>query len=99
MAAITGQVQDLGSQRFQKFIDDFHKNIRSDVVDFKFTGSVLMIDKNNNTLSYNLLSGLTIAFILISIIMGILYRSIKIVLVALVPNIIPLLISLHNSTT
>ncbi|MFT6814525.1 MAG: putative RND superfamily exporter protein [Sphingobacteriales bacterium] len=54
------------------------------------TGMVLLIDKNNEYLSRNMLLGLAIAFSVVALIMGILFRSFRMIIIALIPNILPL---------
>lgn len=56
------------------------------------TGMAYLIDRNNETLSKELLQGLLLAFVSISLIMALLFRSWRMVLVALVPNTVPLLL-------
>ncbi len=96
LGRISGRVPDMGSaitlantKDLYRYID---KNIDSTLVEFKVTGTSNLIDKNNEYLSQNMLQGLAIAFIVIAIIAGLLFRSLRMILVTLVPNIIPLLI-------
>ena len=55
------------------------------------TGTGHLLDKNMSTLATNLTKGLLIAVGLVSLLMGFLYKSLKIVLIAIVPNVLPLL--------
>ena len=93
---ISGRLNDIGSKEFsirKKQFDAFvDENINLEIIHPKITGSAFLIDRSNDELSRNMMGGLLIAFIIVSIIMGILYRSLRIVLISLIPNIIPLLI-------
>lgn len=57
----------------------------------KITGTSQLIDLNNSYLSKSMIWGLLIAFGVIAIIMGFLFRSLRIVIISLIPNILPLL--------
>lgn len=56
------------------------------------TGMAYLIDRNNEQLSRELLLGLLVAFAVVSIIMAWAFRSVSMVLVSLVPNVLPLLL-------
>ena len=56
------------------------------------TGMAYLIDRNNETLSRQLLLGLSLAFVLIALIMGLVFRNVRVTLIALLPNILPLVV-------
>lgn len=58
----------------------------------KATGTTLMFVKGNEFLVRNLRKSLILAFIIIAIIMGFLFKSPKMILISLIPNLIPLVI-------
>ncbi len=60
---------------------------------FAVTGTTPLFIKGNQFLIQNLRQSLLIAFILIAIIMAILFWSVRMVLISIVPNLIPLLIT------
>ena len=95
-ARISGKMNDIGSMEMKRRMDAFYafqdKNINTSLVRFTVTGSANLIDKNNDYLAENMLQGLIIAFIIISLIMGWLFKSLKMILLSLIPNITPLLI-------
>ena len=66
-------------------------NTNMDDLTFAQTGMAFLIDRNNATLSTQLIKGLSIAFVLVSLIMAFSFRTWKMVLIALIPNVIPLL--------
>ncbi|MGB0166422.1 MAG: efflux RND transporter permease subunit [Luteibaculum sp.] len=93
---ISGNVIDLGGAIFReknKALESYMEKLAQDSgIEFQQTGMAMLIDKNNESLSIDMLLGLLIAFCAVGLIMGMLYKSFKMVLVALIPNIIPLLL-------
>ena len=94
-ARLSGRVQDLGNVHFQEknkllnaFIQD---SISKDVIQLKLTGSAELLDKNNRTLSMSLLQGLLLAFGVVILLVGLIYKSFKMAFIALIPNMLPLL--------
>lgn len=61
--------------------------------DFKFTGVSLVFMKNNSYLIKSLIYSLILAFVLISFLMGMLFKNIKMIAISLLPNFIPLLVT------
>jgi predicted RND superfamily exporter protein len=57
------------------------------------TGTTLLFIKGNDYLIRNLQSSLIIAFVLIACIMAILFKSPRMIVISLIPNVIPLLIT------
>jgi predicted RND superfamily exporter protein len=51
----------------------------------------VLVDKNADYISRNMLEGLSIAFGVIALIIGVLFRSVRMVIIALIPNLIPLM--------
>ena len=92
----TGKMEDLGGKTIkqynQKFYQFLEKEGLNNKYEFKLTGTALLIDKNNETLAGDMMMGLVIAFLVIGFIMGFLYKSPDIVIIALIPNILPLLL-------
>ena len=91
----TGKIQDRGG-RVTKAKDDelrdyFDQEKALDYSVVDLTGMSLLIDKNNETLSSNMMSGLLFALMVVAIIMGFMFGSVRIAIISLVPNIIPLL--------
>jgi len=92
----SGKVEDIGGYEMRKknikFYDFLAKEIDPQLIKISMTGMPYLIDKNNDSLASNILNGLLLAFSLIAIIMGLLFRSWKIVIISLLPNILPLLL-------
>ncbi len=94
-ARLSGQMHDVGSleiTRLNEKWDDFLKVNSFQYVTPRITGSATLIDKCNYTLTQNMLEGLGIAFLIVAVIMGLLYKSLRIVIIALLPNVLPLLL-------
>jgi len=79
---------DEKNSRLYEFIDN---HIDENLVKIHLTGTGHLLDENMSSLAKNLVFGLVIAILLVSLLMGFLYRSVKMVLIAIVPNIFPLL--------
>ena len=93
---LTGKLRDVGGIKIKEANADLEqfleKNIDPKVLSIKLTGTAVLIDNNNSTLATNLILGLILAFAVIAIVVGVMFKSIKISLLSLVPNILPLLI-------
>ena len=95
---ISLNVADLGSYKldsvvknvFQPEIDKIFSNSKAEV---KMTGTTLIFIKGINFLVDNLLKSMLLAFFIISVIMSLLFKNIKMVIISLIPNIIPLIIA------
>lgn len=94
-ARISGKVKDIGSERIDsisKAIENYiAAEINNDIVEFKITGTGVIFDKNNEYLRESLVYGLSIAFLIISIVMSLLFRDIRMIVISLVPNVFPLM--------
>jgi hypothetical protein len=95
-ARIRGMLPDLGSEKAWELRQSFEQWIQGTQfpakVDFSLTGTAELIDKNNRNLALNIAQGLAIAFLLIMGIIMYLFRSIKMVLISLIPNLLPLIL-------
>jgi hypothetical protein len=74
---------------FKEFIK---KNVDSKLIKVKFTGTAHLLDKNMSNLSTSLLWGISLSIVIITLLMGIIYKSWKIVIISLIPNLIPLIV-------
>lgn len=93
---LTGKLNDLGSfevsQKNEALYAFIEQNINPKFLKTRLTGSALLIDANNRDLAQNMLLGLLTAFVIIAVIMGGLFKSLRMIIIALIPNIIPLCI-------
>lgn len=94
---IAFQVQDLGSKKMNHLLKKITPRIDSifkdSGYDVKLTGSSVVFVKGNNYLVRNLYESLLLAIFLIAIIMWLLFRTRTMILISLLPNLIPLLIT------
>lgn len=57
------------------------------------TGTTLLFIKGNEYLINNLRSSLILAFVLVTLVIALLFKSVRVVVISLIPNMIPLLIA------
>jgi predicted RND superfamily exporter protein len=92
---LTGRVIDYGGKIFRtknKQLLSYWETLPSAKhYQLTITGMAFLIDKNNELISANMLLGLLIAFSLIAILIGFLYKSFRYVIIALIPNMLPLI--------
>ena len=92
---ISSKVKDVGAENIKVMGDRIDRwiaeNVDASVVEFKQTGTGIILDKNAEFVRESLLYGLGTALIIVSLLMGFLFRSFKFLLIAIVPNVIPLL--------
>ncbi len=92
-ARIAGRTADLGSYKLAQLDEKLTQYMQehSGYIGFNITGTAHLIDVNNSYISKNVLEGLLIAFGVIGLIVGFMFRSIKLVLFSLIVNVMPLL--------
>ncbi|QWX85549.1 MMPL family transporter [Cellulophaga sp. HaHaR_3_176] len=66
------------------------KNTDTTIVNFKITGKGFLMDKNAEYIQLSLFQGLAMGLLLVGIIMGLLYKNIKLVIISMIPNLLPL---------
>lgn len=59
-----------------------------------FTGNSLIMDTMNDRLVENMLSSLLLAFVIIAVLMGALFRSARMLVISLIPNTFPLVVAI-----
>ncbi len=95
-ARITFQMKDLGSKKLTQLFPEIRKDVQS-VIDttanIHITGSSVMFSWSNYYLVNNLVESIIIAFVLIAVLMGILFFNFKMLIISLLPNIIPLVLT------
>lgn len=81
------EVSDLNTQ-IRKWITN---NIDESKFQFHFTGTDFLVDRGHELRIKNMGVGLTIAILVVALLMGFLYKDIRIVLITLIVNILPVL--------
>ncbi len=94
---ISLKVADIGSIKLDSLLTNVVNKKIDEIfgdtnIKAKATGTTLMFVKGNEFLVRNLRKSLILAFIIIAIIMGFLFKSPKMILISLIPNLIPLVI-------
>ncbi len=97
LGRISGRLVDPGSremlERSQTLKNYFEKNIDKDVISYKLTGTPVIIDESSRIVSKNIFIGLLIAFFIIALSMGLLFKSFKMAVLSLIPNLFPILLT------
>ena len=92
---VSSKVKDVGAENIkamsQKIDNWISENIDPSVITFRQTGTGLLLDKNSEFVRESLTQGLLIALVIVSVLMGLLFRNWKMLFLALVPNLFPLL--------
>ncbi|MGB1073722.1 MAG: efflux RND transporter permease subunit [Flavobacteriales bacterium] len=99
LGRITAKTADLGAKvlaaRNAAFLDKVNAHLDNTFETPPFTvevtGTANLIDLNNRFLASDMVLGLLIAFGIVALIVGLLYRSLRMTLISLVPNVLPLL--------
>jgi len=88
---------DMEYEEINKFKNksNFKKNLRkaidSEYYDLTFTGTSIVVSEGTKYLFVNLVQSLVFAILSIALLMAFLFRSFKIILISMIPNILPLL--------
>ncbi|GLB50721.1 transporter [Neptunitalea sp. Y10] len=97
VARITTFMKDIGTDEMEKIEEDLKTKIEklfpTDRYTVTVTGKAYMFTKGTNYLINNLVVSLALAIFLISLLMAYMFRSFKMIVVSLIPNILPLLIT------
>ena len=95
MLRISGKVPDIGAQALraknEAFTAWFAAQHPGAPVEPVVTGTATLVDLNNASLASDMVTGLAIAFAVIALISGLLFRSFKMVVISFIPNMLPLL--------
>lgn len=91
------RVKDIGTKKMQekenKLYEIVEKHFPNDRYTVKVTGSSIIFFKGTQYLVFNLFTSLALAILLIAVFMAWMFKSKRMVLVALIPNIIPQIIT------
>ena len=94
---ISFKVADIGSIRLDSLLDNvvntkIDELFKGTKIKAKATGTTLLFVKGNKFLVQNLRKSMLLAFLIIAIIMGVLFKNPKMIAISLIPNLIPLII-------
>ena len=91
---ISAQIKDIDSRRSAEIEKDINNYIVSRIPDglnAEVTGTALLALRTNNYLVNNLLASFFIALLIITFVMIFMFRSVKMALISILPNIIPMM--------
>jgi predicted RND superfamily exporter protein len=94
-ARITGRTKDIGGFEMRKKYVAFNSYLAqnpSPYFNIHFTGLSYLLDQTNAKMVRNLMIGLAIAVGIVALLMGLLFRSLRISVVAMFVNLLPLLL-------
>ncbi len=96
-ARITTFMKDTKPDRFGRIEEDLHKEINKvfppERYNVSVTGKALVFQKGTHYLVNNLILSLSLAIFLIALFMAWMFRSFKMILISLIPNLLPLIIT------
>ena len=96
-ARMTTYMKDIGTEKMAIIEDRIHQKIDKEFPkeDYKvrMTGGALIFLKGTTFLINNLVISLSLAILLIAIFMAVMFRSFRMILISLLPNVFPLLIT------
>ena len=96
-ARITTFMKDIGTDKMERAEDNLRTKIKTlfpeDRYEVTLTGKALVFQKGTNYLIMNLVISLSLAVLLIALFMAWMFRSFKMILVSLIPNLLPLLVT------
>lgn len=97
IARVSTRAKDIGADRIKEKGAEINEwiaeNIDPSVAVFKETGTGLIMDKNGDYIRKNLLEGLGMAILIISLLMAMLFRNWRMVIISMIPNMFPLLLA------
>jgi len=96
-ARVTTFMKDIGTDKMvrieENLQDKINKLFPKERYDVTITGKALVFQKGTNYLVKNLVISLSLAIFLISLFMAYMFRSLRMIIVSLIPNLLPLLVT------
>ncbi len=96
-ARMTTFMQDIGTDRMEKVENNLNTKINAlfpkENYNVTLTGKALVFQKGTDYLVTNLMISLSLAILLIALFMAWMFRSFKMILISLIPNLLPLVIT------
>jgi uncharacterized protein len=92
---LSTRVEDYGSLRGMRLKEQMEKFLENEIdgnyLEVRMTGTSHLIDISHESVTIQMLRGLGLAFFLVAVITGFLFKSWRISIIVLVPNVIPLI--------
>ncbi|MCI4671290.1 MAG: MMPL family transporter [Bacteroidia bacterium] len=97
MGRISSTMADIGTNALDTLYADLQTFVSTEcdtsLFYYKATGHAYLTERNLVYVRWSLLGGLSIAFVVVGFIMGLLFRSGKMLLISMAPNVIPLILT------
>ncbi|XLS29769.1 efflux RND transporter permease subunit [Flavobacteriaceae bacterium M23B6Z8] len=97
IARITTFMKDIGTDRMERIEEDLEAKITKvlppERYDVTITGKAYLFTKGTKYLVKNLVISLTLAIFLISLFMAYMFRSFRMIIISLIPNLFPLIVT------
>jgi len=97
LGRISGRMSDVGTDNADSLRNAMHEwansHLDTSMIALKPTGKAVMFDQNNDYFVSSLTKGLGLAFFVVSLVMAFLFRNLRMVVIALVPNVFPLMLT------
>lgn len=94
---ITTYMKDIKTERMERIESDLRQAMRKIFPENRYgaeiTGKALLFLKGTKYLIKNLILSLSLAILLIALFMALLFRSFKMIIISLIPNLLPLIIT------
>lgn len=94
---ISFQMKDIGTNKTKALMKELSPKIEKifseERFSYSFTGIGVIVAKGVETLISNLVMSLALTVLIISVLMGLMFRNVRMVLISLLPNILPLFIT------
>lgn len=91
---ISGRAPDLGSLRMGELRSDLLNYVKEEIdpkiLKVKWTGTAYLIDRGHESVTIQMAKGLGVAFLIVALLGGVLFKSVRISIILLIPNLIPL---------
>ncbi len=91
---ISSRVADLGSLEMGKrrsgILAFAEENVKGDLLKVRWTGTAYLIDRGHESVTRQMFQGLLVAFGVVGVVAGFLFRSWRLSFILLIPNIVPL---------
>lgn len=92
---ISTRMNDTGADNIKRIGADIDQwvntHLDTSLISVKRTGTGLIIDKNAEFIRKDLIQGLFIALFMVSLLMALLFRKARMLIIALIPNLVPVL--------
>ncbi|MFD2822272.1 RND family transporter [Lacinutrix iliipiscaria] len=96
-ARITTFMKDIGTDKMERIEENLQNKVNKvfpkDKFDVTMTGKALVFQKGTKYLVKNLAISLSLAILLISIFMAYMFRSFRMIVISLIPNLLPLVVT------